>query len=391
MATLRSAAAAAICRPAISSHSLGRAWLHDLSTKLAYAAAAGFTGIELFHEDVVYHARDLFAHSDISQVTDKEKIEACREIALLCNKLRLRVVCLQPFRNFEGLIDPRALGDRVHDFQVWIDMAHVLHTDMIAIASTLLPIEETVGDPVRLATDLAAFADAGAAARPPIRFTYEALCFGTHTRSWEQAADIVKRADRPNMGLCLDTFNIAGWAYADPAVAGGMRPDGPERLQASLSELVRTIDPAKIFYIQVVDAERMTAPLIDGHPLHKPDQPPRMSWSRGCRLFYGETEHGAYLPIKEIMTAIVEGLGWRGWVSMELFNRSLEEKRDNVPEEHAARAMASWERLVLDFPQLKGAFASQLGVDGAEEKSVTTEDQHQPDIAQPAPSVESRL
>ena len=40
------------------------------------------------------------------------------------------------------------------------------------------------------------------------------------------------------------------------------------------------------------------------------------------------------------------GLGYKGWISMELFNRSLVEEREEVPKEHAERAMESWRRLL---------------------------------------------
>ena len=44
------------CRPAISSQSLGRAWEHALFPKLKAAAEAGFEGVEIFYEDLVYCA-----------------------------------------------------------------------------------------------------------------------------------------------------------------------------------------------------------------------------------------------------------------------------------------------------------------------------------------------
>jgi 4-hydroxyphenylpyruvate dioxygenase len=329
--------------------------VHALPGKLAHASAAGYAGIELFHEDIVYHASSLFQKDDITSVTAPERIAACEDIAALCLRLGLHIVCLQPFRNYEGLLDRDARAEKLSDLRTWITMAHVLGTDLIAIASSLLPASETTGDPAHLADDLAAVADLGAAANPPIRFSYEALCFGTQVRSWQQEWDLVKRANRPNLGLCLDTFNLAGWDYADPAMPGGVRPDGPERLRTSLSQLAREVPLDKIFYVQVVDAEQLRAPLVNSHTLYVPDQPSRMTWSRACRLFYGESARGAYMPIRDVMDTVLRGLAWRGWVSMELFNRSLEELSDSVPEEHARRGMDSWRRLVQDFPELKDA------------------------------------
>ena len=120
--------------------------------------------------------------------------------------------------------------------------------------------------------------------QPPIRFAYEALCWGTYWDLWEQSWDLVKAVDRPNFGLCLDTFNIAGRIYADPTTPAFFTPKGDEAIRASLDRLVSTVDVSRVFSIQITDAERLAQPLIAGHELHEPNQPPRMSWSRSCRL-----------------------------------------------------------------------------------------------------------
>jgi 4-hydroxyphenylpyruvate dioxygenase len=74
-----------------------------------------------------------------------------------------------------------------------------------------------------------------------------------------------------------------------------------------------------------------------------------MSWSRNCRLFYGESERGAYLPVKQVLETILVGLGWRGRISAELFSASLVEEGAGVPLEHARRASESWEKLLRDL------------------------------------------
>jgi 4-hydroxyphenylpyruvate dioxygenase len=74
-----------------------------------------------------------------------------------------------------------------------------------------------------------------------------------------------------------------------------------------------------------------------------------MSWSRNCRLFYGESEHGAYLPVKDVTHAIFNEIGYDGWVSMELFNRVMERRDHEVVEELATRAAVSWKKLQTDM------------------------------------------
>ena len=68
-----------------------------------------------------------------------------------------------------------------------------------------------------------------------------------------------------------------------------------------------------------------------------------MSWSRNARLFPFEKD--AYLPILDIVKVLTEELGYTGYISFELFNRSMSEAGENVPEEHAARGARSWRML----------------------------------------------
>jgi 4-hydroxyphenylpyruvate dioxygenase len=74
-----------------------------------------------------------------------------------------------------------------------------------------------------------------------------------------------------------------------------------------------------------------------------------MSWSRNCRLFYGERDRGAYLPVRDVAHAIINEIGYDGWISMELFNRVMERSDEGVVGELAARAMEGWRKMVVDL------------------------------------------
>jgi 4-hydroxyphenylpyruvate dioxygenase len=189
----------------------------------------------------------------------------------------------------------------------------------------------------------------GLAQNPPIRFAYESLCWSTRVDTWERCWEVVQRVDRPNFGMCLDTFNIAGRIYADPAVASGRTDNAEEAVRDSIARMIALVDVKKVFYVQVVDAERLDEPLVPGHAFYNADQPARMSWSRNCRLFYGEHDRGAYLPVKEIAWAFFHGLGFEGWVSLELFNRRMADEGPEVPEELARRGATSWIKLQKDM------------------------------------------
>jgi 4-hydroxyphenylpyruvate dioxygenase len=268
--------------------------------------------------------------------------------------------------HYDGLRDRSKHAERIEEMKLWIEMAKILGTNLIAIPSTCLPDAEVSGDRDLIAQDLREVADLGRS--DGILFAYEALCWGTHVNLWEDVWDIVQRVDRPNLGICLDTYNLvspvswfrrsssiliyfvqAGRVYADPTSPDGKTSNADADMEATLQRLVQIVDVKKLFYVQVVDAQRLAEPLVEGHELYNPDQCARMSWSRNCRLFYGEEDRGAYLPIRDTLEAILVGLGFEGYISAELFNSSLTEEGVEVPAEHARRAAESWQKIVADF------------------------------------------
>ncbi|KAL4922042.1 xylose isomerase-like protein [Aspergillus aurantiobrunneus] len=329
-------------QPAIMSASLGRAWFHDLRPKISQAARAGFKGIEIFYEDLEYAARN-FSQSDNPQANDL--LTAADQIYSLCESNGLKIIGLQPFLFYEGLRDREQHGRLIEKMKLWLKIVKRLRTDMIQIPANFLPAEELVGDFDVIADDLREVAELGLSETPVVRFAYENLCWSTHVDKVERLWDVVRRVDRVNFGMCLDTFNITGRVWGDPAVDGGKAVDADAALARTMRTVVNEVDVAKVFYIQVVDAERMASPLVEGHPFYVQGQPARMSWSRNARTFMYERDRGAYLPVEEVARGIIQGLGYRGFVSMELFSRTMSEKGEEVPVEHAKRGIAAWRRL----------------------------------------------
>ncbi|KAF1999581.1 3-dehydroshikimate dehydratase [Amniculicola lignicola CBS 123094] len=331
------------CRPGISSMSLGRCYAnHKLSTKLSHAAQHGLEGIEIFYEDLAGLARP---------PSPSNLLSAAQYIRSLCTSLHLEIICLQPFMHYEGLRDRQKHVERIEEMRLWIQLAQVLGTDLIQIPSSFISADECSGDIDLIVSDLQEVADMGLQLSPPMRFAYESLAWGTHVNKWEQCWDIVLRVDRSNLGICLDSFNILANIYADPAAVSGKTADADQVVEDSVRRLVERIGPQKekLFFFQLVDGERLERPLVPGHPFYNKAQPARMSWSRNCRLFYGEQAYGAYLPVRKVAEAIIKEIGFEGWVSMELFNRMMESKDEGVPEEMARRAGESWSKLVRDL------------------------------------------
>jgi 4-hydroxyphenylpyruvate dioxygenase len=331
--------------------SLGRCFAgHSLSHKLDMAQKYGYQGIELFHEDLADVAEQQFSQEACPDgPSAAAQLAAAHHIFQMCRSRNLEIVCLQPFMHYDGLVDRSAHALHLKKLELWFLLARALKTDLIQIPSNFLPADQVSPDMDLIVEDLIEVANMGLQQSPPFRFAYESLCWGTRVDTWEKCWDVVRRVDKPNFGMCLDTYNIAGRIYADPTSPDGKNPNAEEVVRQSMARLVTSVDVEKVFYVQVVDAERLAEPLVAGHAFYNADQPPRMSWSRNCRLFYGEKDRGAYLPVKEISKAFFQGLGFKGWVSLELFNRRMSDPDPAVPEELAARGAASWMKLRRDM------------------------------------------
>ncbi|KAI7553850.1 xylose isomerase-like protein [Hortaea werneckii] len=333
--------------PVITSMSLGRAWVHSLEEKLQRASSAGFGGIELFYEDLEYFARSRSgAQSNEAPVSPTQLVTAAAEIRKLCQTLGLVIIGLQPFLFYEGLLDRKEHAARIEKLHVWFDIVDALDVDIIQIPSNFLPESKLTSDLDAIVADMVEVAELGASRSRPIRYAFENLCWGTHINTWEQAWQIVQLVNRSNFGMCLDTFNITGRVWADPTSADGKATDADAALDSSLERLVNTVDISKVFYIQLVDAERLRTPLVEGHAYYAEGQPARMSWSRNARCFMYETDRGAYLPVEKVAQTIIHRLEYKGPISMELFSRTMSDSDPAVPLQHAARGIESWKKIV---------------------------------------------
>ncbi|KIY00331.1 uncharacterized protein Z520_04016 [Fonsecaea multimorphosa CBS 102226] len=338
----------------MASQSLGRARYHGLAHKLALCEKYGFEAIELFFEDLEGVAEALpVSHPGLppgssfadSTAVQERQLAAAEYIHDLCMQHNLEILCLQPFMHYEGRLDPSSHEEAIQRLHFWVKLARRLGTDLIQIPSSFLSPPQCTGDRDRIVTDLRQVAEIGLQGDPPIRFAYEALAWGTHVNTWDAAWSIVREVDRPNFGTCIDTFNLAGRIFADPASLSGLTPTACQDIQEALSklrnELPRALD--KVFYVEVCDGERLDAPLRAGHEWYDPEQPARMSWSRNARLFPFEPQ--GYLPALQILEAVCHA-GYTGHVSFELFSRTANQPGEEVPEQHAQRGAVAWKKLV---------------------------------------------
>jgi 3-dehydroshikimate dehydratase len=276
-----------------------------LEEKVAAIAGAGFEGIEIFENDLtVYPGTPAQAGAMIRDAG-------------------LRIVTLQPFRDFEGL--PGPLRQRAFDrAERKFDLMAALGTDLLMACSSVHP--QALGGLDRAAADFRELGER--AARRGYRVAYEALAWGRHIHDYRDAWEIVRRADHPGVGLVLDTFHI--FSRGTPI------------------DSLMSIPGERIFLVQMADAPRLS---MD-----------HLSWSRHYRCFPGQGE----LPIAAFMGCL-DQTGYDGPLSLEIFNDSF---RANLPEQTARDGKRSL-NFVSDHARSHGHAplperASVVGVDFVE-------------------------
>ena len=184
-------------------------------------------------------------------------------------------------------------------------------------------------------------------AEKSFRIAYENWCWSTHAANWKDVWTIVKLADRPNLGLCLDTFQSAGGEWGDPRTKSGLLDDSSsqqqieETWQKSLKEMAETIPADKIFLLQISDAYKMDPPIPN--EADKEGLRPRGQWSHDYRPLPYD---GGYLPIVSFLQATLN-TGFKGWLSIEVFDGKGPEKYSEM-QEFADKAMKSLDRMLSE-------------------------------------------
>ncbi|KDQ49530.1 hypothetical protein JAAARDRAFT_63705 [Jaapia argillacea MUCL 33604] len=328
----------------IFSLSLGRHL--SLPEKLECAAEAGFKGFELYFDDFFNFAASYTpsAHSAFPPSSSIQRAEqellAAAYIRDLCASLGLEIICFQPLRDFEGWRYRSAESLRKRREAQWVlSIARELGTDLLCLASNVQPrFSPSMAGPSRAEWERQAVEDlrwiADEASREEyrlddgrgMRVAFESLAWGAYSYTTAQAWSLVSRADRPNLGLILDSFNALAREWADPTsrYSGGRLPNGPRSLQR-LTDLISSLPAEKIFLLQLADANLPLPHLQKEFEDVNLTPSLLLRWSRTSRLFPLESERGAYLPVVEF-TKAVHKTGFRGMWSVEVFNEILDDE-----------------------------------------------------------------
>jgi sugar phosphate isomerase/epimerase len=244
-----------------------------LEAKLSAMKAAGFTHVMVLARDIAGHPQG----------------EAAGIAAVLNSGLR--VTGLQVLRDFEGL--SASATPQLHEYKV--DIAKAMLHMAVAVKAPLLLIcssthEQSVGDVNVMVQDLRKLAMLALPLN--IKIAYEALSWGKHVHEYPQALDIVLRADRSNLGLCIDSFHM--W------VAG------------SNLDALELISADKIAFVQLSD--------YIGKPID--NFMGRRDTARSARVFPGE---GAHSQATAQLVRTLERMGYQGDYSFEVFNEDYQQ------------------------------------------------------------------
>ncbi|KAJ5824760.1 hypothetical protein N7447_007100 [Penicillium robsamsonii] len=330
----------------IATLSLGNWREHRLEPRLKAAAKLGYQWIDLFDECWAAYLEEHGLPGEQLWEPTSENLEVARKLARLVKSLGMRIACTQPLRKIEGIKDPVERQATLDLVAKRFPFMRAFDTDLVFMCANIRTDEGVTSDLKTVARDLAELGDMAAAYAKAdggrmLKIGYEGLSWATRN-TWSASWEAVRFANRPNVGLIVDAFNILAVEFADPYNAAGHGRIYPKLeesldvLSGSLASLALTVPGDRIFFFQCGDAELMN-PATFLPPTDR-GTPALLPWSRSHRLYPLEQSRGGYLPV-ELVAAAVLATGYRGPISLEVFNASLNQPGQNVPMEHASRGI----------------------------------------------------
>jgi sugar phosphate isomerase/epimerase len=262
-----------------------------LPAKLAAVRDAGFTQIMLSARDLVDHAGGADA-----------AVQAVRASGL-------RVTGLQVLRDFEGL------SGHLHEYKVdvaksMLELCRAVGADVLLVCSSTST--HASADPDVLARDLRKLAMLALPLR--INVAYEGLSWGRTVNEFTTAWNIVSRADAPNLGVGIDSFHVLA--------------------TRTLLDDLDVLDPAKIYLVQLSD--------FMWHEIRTVEE--RVTTARHFRVFPGEGVHSSEIAD---LVARLDGIGYRGDYSFEVFNDDYQQMPVARVADHGRRSALWLSEVVL--------------------------------------------
>ncbi|NMG74707.1 sugar phosphate isomerase/epimerase family protein [Aromatoleum diolicum] len=235
-----------------------------LQEKIDAALAAGFGAVEL-------SAKDLLAHPEGATVAARRVRESS-----------LKVSAFQVLREM-GSNTEREFEYRLDAAKSILELAASVGCRLLIVSSSTSPT--AVADPVLLARNLSVL---GTLATPfGIRIGYEALAWGRWVSEYTDAWRVVELANRRNVGLVIDSFQIL--------------------MRQTAADTLKDIPADRIFLVQFSDYKFDFISEIEEF----------VEVSRHERVFPGEGAHGQL--ITELLTQL-ESNGYRGDYTLDVFS-----------------------------------------------------------------------
>ncbi|GAA2264140.1 sugar phosphate isomerase/epimerase and 4-hydroxyphenylpyruvate domain-containing protein [Actinomadura luteofluorescens] len=268
----------------------------SLADKLTAVGAAGFDGVEIFENDLL--------GSDMSP----------EDVRRRAADLGLTIDLYQPFRDFEA-VPPDLLAAGLRRAEHKFAVMERLGATRLLVCSNVSAA--AIDDDMLAAEQLGLLAER--AAEHGIEIAYEALAWGRHVDDYFHAWQIVRAADHPNLGMCLDSFHILA-RDVDPYA-------------------IRTIPGNKIFFLQLADAPALPMDVL--------------YWSRHYRCFPGQGD----LDVTGLVDHVLR-TGYDGPLSLEVFNDIFRQAAAMRTAQDAMRSLIALEEGVA---QRAGGSASAGG------------------------------
>lgn len=151
----------------------------------------------------------------------------------MCEAFRLDILSLNPFKNFEGNLQV-PLQKHLETAREWLELVARVGAKSIQLPSQFLP--QSTGDGAIIVSELRALADL--AAQEGISIAYEAVAFAKFNNLWQDSLRVVQEVDRPNFGLCLDSFHIHSRIWGDVTAETGRQRQGSRGINGRVFEVL---------------------------------------------------------------------------------------------------------------------------------------------------------
>lgn len=200
--------------------SLGGPQDQSLSAKLKAAAKAGFKHIDLFDECWASYLEENGQDGATLWDATPTNLVIAKKLGDEVKGLGMQIAVTQPLRMIEGRRDPKERAHQLDLVSKRFPFMRAFDTDLVFMCSSMDKEPRSTLDYKVVARDLAEMGrraeefsnrDGGRM----LKIGYEGLSWAQRN-TWASSWEVVRAANRHNVGLILDSFNLLAVEFADP-------------------------------------------------------------------------------------------------------------------------------------------------------------------------------